>query len=64
MNEVAVTKIFASIEDKEDPNTASMEGIWKLYEDLGIDAVEDIRILVLLWQLGANDKPAQINIDT
>lgn len=34
VNEAAVTKIFASIADEEDPNTASMEGICKLCEDL------------------------------
>jgi len=38
-----------------------MEGISKFSEDLGIDPLEDIRILVLLWKMGANDKPAQIN---
>lgn len=36
-------------------------GISKLCDDLGIDPLEDIRILVLLWKLGANEKPAQIS---
>ena len=63
MNEAAVTKIFTLISDEDDPTIASMEGICKLCEDLGIDALEDIRVLVLLWRLGANDKPAQINKD-
>jgi len=31
--------------------------------DIEIDALEDVRILVLLWKLGAKDKPAQINRD-
>lgn len=63
VNEANVTKMFTMISDEEDPTIASMEGICKLCEALGIDALEDIRVLVLLWQLGANDKPAQINKD-
>ena len=40
---------------------AGMEGISTLCEQLELDPLEDIRILVLLWKLGANDKPAQIS---
>lgn len=36
-------------------------GIFSLGEKLGIDATEDIRILVLLWKMGCNDKPSEIN---
>lgn len=61
VNETAIAKMFASIADEDDPNVASMEGICKLCEDLGIDPMEDVRVLVLLWKLGANDKPAQIS---
>mmetsp|Transcript_44828 Transcript_44828/g.136903 ORF Transcript_44828/g.136903 Transcript_44828/m.136903 type:complete len:193 (-) Transcript_44828:571-1149(-) len=53
--------MFADISDDDDPHVAGMEGISKFCEDLGIDPLEDIRILVLLWKMGANDKPAQIN---
>ena len=35
-------------------------GICKLCEQLDIDALEDVRVLVLLWKLGANKKPAEI----
>lgn len=63
INEAAIEKMFADIADEDDPYIASMEGISKLCDDIGIDAMEDVRILVLLWKLGANDKPAQINKD-
>jgi len=56
-------KMFASIAEPTNPNVASMEGISRLCCELDIDPMEDIRILVLLWKLGANDKPAQINKD-
>ena len=36
-------------------------GISILSEHLGIDPLEDIRILILLFKLGANSKPAQIS---
>ena len=35
-------------------------GIFTLGEKLGMDATEDIRILVLLWKMGCREKPAQI----
>jgi len=61
INESAIEKLFQEIADDDDPNVASMEGISKLGDKLGIDVTEDIRILVLLWKLGANEKPAQIS---
>jgi len=61
LNEANIQKMFADISDDDDPHVAGMEGISKFCEDLGIDPLEDIRILVLLWKMGANDKPAQIN---
>ena len=36
-------------------------GISKLCEKLELDPLEDIRVLVLLWKLGAVKKPAEIN---
>ena len=53
--------MFVDIADEDDPYVAGMEGISKLSDDLGIDPLEDIRILVLLWKLGADEKPAQIS---
>ena len=47
------------IADEDDPYVAGMEGISSLCEDLGIDPLEDMRILVLLWKMGIKDKPAQ-----
>lgn len=61
LNDDAIQKMFADISDEDDSQVAGMEGISKLCDDLGIDPLEDIRILVLLWKLGANAKPAQIN---
>lgn len=61
-NAVAVENMFAEIADKDDPQTASMEGIFALGEKLGMDATEDIRILVLLWKMNVRDKPSQISL--
>jgi len=61
VNEAAVLKMFSAYADDEEPNVATMEGICKLAEDIDIDPMEDRRILVLLWKLGAKEKPAQIS---
>jgi DCN1-like protein 1/2 len=63
IDETAAEKLFQDIADEDDPHVASMEGISKLCDQLELDPLEDIRILVLLWKLGANEKPAQINKD-
>lgn len=63
MDDEAASALFAEIADDDDPSVASMEGISKLCEKLGIDPLEDIRILVLLWKLGSKEKPAQISKD-
>lgn len=60
VDEAAVSAMFDEISDHDDPSFANMEGISLLCEQLGIDPLEDIRILVLLHKLGANSKPAQI----
>jgi hypothetical protein len=41
-------------------NSANMEGISAFCEQLDIDPMEDTRILVLLWKMGANEKPGRI----
>lgn len=61
INEEAAEKLFDEIADEDDPMVAGMEGISTLCEKLGIDPLEDIRILVLLWKLGSKEKPAQIS---
>jgi hypothetical protein len=38
-----------------------MEGISEFCEKLGIDPLEDVRVLVLLWKMEATSKPAQIS---
>jgi hypothetical protein len=64
IDEAAAEKIFADIADDDDPTVAGMEGICTLCEEqLDIDALEDIRVLVLLWKLGSKEKPAQISKD-
>lgn len=61
MNPDNAEKLFQEIADEDDDQVAGMEGISKLCEKLDIDPLEDIRVLVLLWKLGANEKPAQIS---
>jgi hypothetical protein len=54
-------KLFLQYADEEDAmNSANMEGISLLCEQMDIDPMEDIRILVLLWKMGANEKPGMI----
>jgi len=60
IDEEAAETIFASIADEDDPTTAGLEGISDLCDSLGIDPLEDIRVLVLLWKMGSKEKPAQI----
>lgn len=52
--------MFDELCDEDNPGAASMEGICKLCEQLDLDPLEDVRVLVLLWKLGANKKPAEI----
>ena len=40
--------------------TDIIAGICQLCEQLDLDPLEDVRVLVLLWKLGANKKPAEI----
>ncbi|KAL7571117.1 hypothetical protein ACA910_014725 [Epithemia clementina (nom. ined.)] len=61
LNLAAIEKMFAEFADDDDPQTASMDGICKLGEKLGMDATEDIRILVLLWKMNVKDKPSQMS---
>jgi hypothetical protein len=63
INETAAETLFCEIADEDDDTVASMEGISNLCDQLEIDPLEDIRILVLLWKLGAKEKPAQISKD-
>uniref|UniRef100_A0A7S0KXW4 Defective in cullin neddylation protein n=1 Tax=Asterionellopsis glacialis TaxID=33640 RepID=A0A7S0KXW4_9STRA len=61
INEKEAEKLFLEYADPDDSTIASMEGISKLCDALEIDPLSDIRILVLLWKLGANEKPAEIS---
>jgi hypothetical protein len=41
----------------------SRPGICKLCKHLDLDPLEDVRVLVLLWKMGANKKPQEIQKD-
>jgi len=57
----ALTIFDDTLAETDDDTIATMEGICKFCELLEIDAMEDIRILVLLWKMEVGeDRPAQI----
>lgn len=60
ISEAKAGRMFADFCEEDNPGAASMEGICKLCEQLDLDPLEDVRVLVLLWKLGANKKPAEI----
>jgi len=60
INEGKAETMFDQLCEEDNPGAVDMEGICKLCEQLDIDALEDVRVLVLLWKLGANKKPAEI----
>lgn len=60
ISESKAEALFDELCDEDNPNAATMEGICKLCEQLNLDPVEDVRVLVLLWKLGANKKPTEI----
>lgn len=47
--------------DEDDPECMSMEGISTLSETLNMDPSSDVRVLVLMWKLGAVSKPGCIS---
>mmetsp|Transcript_21209 Transcript_21209/g.59043 ORF Transcript_21209/g.59043 Transcript_21209/m.59043 type:complete len:218 (-) Transcript_21209:325-978(-) len=55
-----IRSMFQELAEEDDPSVAGMEGICKLCEKLDLDPVDDIRVLVLLWKLGSEEKPGQI----
>ena len=61
ITEAHAEALFAELADPEDPTTMNMEGIFQLGEKLGMDATEDIRILVLLWKMQCHEKPSQVS---
>lgn len=52
----AASALFDSIAEEDDKELATMEGIMKLGEMIGIDASVDVRMLVILWKFGATSK--------
>lgn len=68
MDEAQMEKMFEDVllttsdndEDNSSADAANMEGISNLCETLELDPY-DIRVLVLLWKLGATSKPQQIS---
>ncbi|GKY99497.1 hypothetical protein MPSEU_000903900 [Mayamaea pseudoterrestris] len=53
--------MFSELADADDPTVMGMEGISQLGEKLDMDVTEDVRILVLLWKLGSEDRPGEIS---
>jgi len=61
LDTAAIDSMFDEIADEDDKSVATMEGICQLCEKhLEIDPMEDVRILVLVWKLGARNKPGQV----
>jgi len=63
VNSKEIEKLFKTYADEESPDVMDMEGISRLSEALGIDPTADVRILVLMWRLGAVSKPGQVSCD-
>lgn len=57
----AIESLFKELADEDDTEIISMEGIGKMCESLGMDPASDVRGLVLVWRLGAKEKPGQIS---
>mmetsp|Transcript_35825 Transcript_35825/g.83486 ORF Transcript_35825/g.83486 Transcript_35825/m.83486 type:complete len:172 (+) Transcript_35825:130-645(+) len=51
VSERAITEMFKSYAEEDDPTIIGMDGIDKLCTDLEIDPAEDVRGLVLLWKI-------------
>lgn len=52
--------LFSQYADEDDPDIISMDGIGKISEKLSLDPSADVRILVILFKLGAFSKPGVI----
>lgn len=61
VNEAAIDAMFSSYADEDDSDSMSMDGIVKLCEELEIDPSTDVRVLVLMWKLGATSKPGTMS---
>jgi hypothetical protein len=60
VDEDAIEQLYNTLADPDDPESISFDGIGKLGEMLEIDATSDVRLLVLLWKLGATTKPGMV----
>lgn len=58
--ESKILELFNTFADDDDPEIISFDGISKLGEKLDMDPASDIRLLVLLWKLGAVSRPGTI----
>mmetsp|Transcript_11036 Transcript_11036/g.16691 ORF Transcript_11036/g.16691 Transcript_11036/m.16691 type:complete len:238 (-) Transcript_11036:223-936(-) len=56
-----VMAMFSELAGGSEKFAIDMEGISKLCEQIDIDPESDVRVLVLLWKLGANDRPGEIS---
>ena len=57
-----VRELFAKYAAADDGSVMDMEGISNLSQALSIDPTSDVRILALMWRLGACSKPGQISL--
>ena len=60
LNRESILEFFRQFTDPADPKWISMEGISKLADAIDLP-MEDVKLLALMWKLGAKEKPASIN---
>ncbi len=55
-----ILEFFRQFADPDDTNRINIEGISRLADAIGIP-IDDVKLLALMWKLGAKEKPASIN---
>lgn len=60
-NDSAVQEIFDRFADVHEPTLIKMDGIINLCSEIGMDAASDVRVLVMLFKLGAVSTPGAIS---
>lgn len=59
VDEEAIQSLFTSLAEEDDPDVIS-SGISTIAAELNLDPSSDVRILSLMWKLGAKSKPGSI----
>ncbi len=52
--------LFREFADPEEPSRINIEGISRLADAIGLP-IDDVKLLALMWKLGAKEKPASIS---